>query len=415
MERQAAYDLFTCFLEKCQVKGIDPRKDLSGLLAYGEAKGCFLNPHAVHEVGEWRKLGDLLWEAVLGEDKTARKLAKQWKVVINALQQYHAEQKAAKRVTDALEKVGAASPETLSYPTPPATNTILIRAPELPSITPSAPLMSADLSNSSEKEGVGAEPVSGAESKLASEIAKERREVWNHLAREALMAGDRESADALLEVACSMVYNYVGGDVQATINALDWKWLTQLRSIVSEFGIHGEPTRQMLDYLWGTQILLPGDIRSIMRLILTQHQSLLFSSHWQGLCQESVNVQRQPGDPLHGVTLQELMGLENFSQLEAQALLSPDKLREAMQLARAALNRVKAPGGIPTYMGIKQGREEPFSLFIDRVAGAIEQAGVPDYMRGALLKQCALQNSNQATQAVLVALPGTWTIEESLE
>ncbi|KAF1497877.1 Endogenous retrovirus group K member 9 Pol protein, partial [Eudyptula minor novaehollandiae] len=46
----------------------------------------------------------------------------------------------------------------------------------------------------------------------------------------------------------------------------------QLRATVNESGVKGEPTRQMLDYLWATNILLPGDIRSIMKLILTQHQ-----------------------------------------------------------------------------------------------------------------------------------------------
>ncbi|NXW52755.1 POK9 protein, partial [Nyctiprogne leucopyga] len=46
----------------------------------------------------------------------------------------------------------------------------------------------------------------------------------------------------------------------------------QLRATVNESGIHGEPARQMLNYIWGGNILLPVDIKSIMRLILTQHQ-----------------------------------------------------------------------------------------------------------------------------------------------
>ncbi|KAK1208907.1 POK9 protein, partial [Pygoscelis papua] len=48
----------------------------------------------------------------------------------------------------------------------------------------------------------------------------------------------------------------------------------QLRATVSESGIKGEPTRQMLDYIWGTNILLPGDIRSIMKLHHVQPFSL---------------------------------------------------------------------------------------------------------------------------------------------
>ncbi|NWY34882.1 POK9 protein, partial [Pheucticus melanocephalus] len=37
----------------------------------------------------------------------------------------------------------------------------------------------------------------------------------------------------------------------------------QLRATVSQFKVTGEPTKQMLDYIWGTQILLPADSRSV--------------------------------------------------------------------------------------------------------------------------------------------------------
>ena len=74
MERQAAYDLFTCFLRKRQIKGVDLQKELHGLLAYGYAKGFFQDPHLVHDLTEWRKFGDAIWQAVLDDDKTAKKM-----------------------------------------------------------------------------------------------------------------------------------------------------------------------------------------------------------------------------------------------------------------------------------------------------------------------------------------------------
>ncbi|NXY59018.1 POK9 protein, partial [Callaeas wilsoni] len=48
----------------------------------------------------------------------------------------------------------------------------------------------------------------------------------------------------------------------------------QLRSTVSQFGFKGEPVKQMLDYIWGAQVLLPADCRGIVKLIFTQHQHL---------------------------------------------------------------------------------------------------------------------------------------------
>ncbi|NWZ16026.1 POK9 protein, partial [Agelaius phoeniceus] len=52
----------------------------------------------------------------------------------------------------------------------------------------------------------------------------------------------------------------------------------QLRSTVSQFGVTGEPTKQMLDSIWGTQVLLPADCRGIAKLIFTQHQQLFPAS-----------------------------------------------------------------------------------------------------------------------------------------
>ncbi|NWR24752.1 POK9 protein, partial [Emberiza fucata] len=48
----------------------------------------------------------------------------------------------------------------------------------------------------------------------------------------------------------------------------------QLHSTVSQYGVTSEPIKQMLDYLWDSQLLLPADCRGIARLIFTQHQQL---------------------------------------------------------------------------------------------------------------------------------------------
>ncbi|NWR38026.1 POK9 protein, partial [Tachuris rubrigastra] len=40
----------------------------------------------------------------------------------------------------------------------------------------------------------------------------------------------------------------------------------QLRQTASQYGPTGEPTKQMLDYLFNTQLLLPNDLRGISRL-----------------------------------------------------------------------------------------------------------------------------------------------------
>ncbi|NXY50977.1 POK9 protein, partial [Ceuthmochares aereus] len=46
----------------------------------------------------------------------------------------------------------------------------------------------------------------------------------------------------------------------------------KLHATVNECGLHGEPTKQMINYLWSTNLLLPEDIRNVAKLIMTRSQ-----------------------------------------------------------------------------------------------------------------------------------------------
>ncbi|OWK54521.1 Pol polyprotein [Lonchura striata] len=386
MERQAAYDLFTAFLQRRQIKGIDLQKDLPGLLAYGYAKGFFVNPHTVHELSEWHKFVDKLWEDILDDDKTAKELGKLWKLL-----QHQAEKKAAAQGTSALEKNRGYSREDWlpCVSMPPAVSTV-----ELPPLRPvsedtetesrcepTAPPAPSEQKSTVCQSLSASKPTPRAESDLTEALARERREVWATLAREELDKGDGQALELAAELACPVIFQQqAGGGLTAQITLLDWKLLSQLRATVIQFGVTSEPARHILDYVWSTNILLPGDCRSHAKLIFSPHQRLLFGAHWQAEVNEDVAMQRQPGDPLHGVTVDELMGLGPYFCTEAQAMLGPEKCREAMRLARRAIDKVKDLGGLPAYMGIKQGRDETFGAFIDKAAAAIERAGVPEFM-----------------------------------
>ncbi|NXO37043.1 GAK8 protein, partial [Locustella ochotensis] len=468
MDRQVAYDLFISMLQKRGIRGIDLQKELPGLLAYGYAKGCFANPHTVHELSEWRKLGDILWDAMIDGDKTAKKLGTLWRVAHNELLQIVAEKKAAEKAIEAhknnigygqegepaapaitrvvlppvMPTAGQIYGNDGKWPSaPPVADEEDEESPSLPNSTPqtTAPRISGGDQGPAPRPLRTPDPIPGSLSDLWGEMARQRREVWSNLAKEALRDGDSEMLEAAGDMtssgafAFSVTFQYEEVDAQVGVDALgnpqmqrqqrhagqyqplDWKWLSQLRQTVSQFGIKSKPVKQMLDYLFNSHLLLPVDLRGIAKLLFTQHQQLLFNAHWQQLVNEAVAVQRGPGDPLHGITMDELLGIGPYIRAEAQMTMGPDKVREAMQLVRLAIDRVKEPGGQPIYMGIKQGREETFGAFIDRVAAAIERAGVPDYMKGALLKQCAMQNASPAIQRMISTMGGDWTIEQALE
>jgi len=193
------------------------------------------------------------------------------------------------------------------------------------------------------------------------------------------------------------------------------KFLSQLRTTVNDSGLHGEPTKQMLNYIWGSSVLVPQDIKVIARMIMIQSEQLLWQAHWQQLCEISSNTPRAAEDPLFGVTVQQLMGLGQFATPDMQVHLGPDVCLEGMRTARQALEMVKTSAPTPSYMSVKRGTEETFASFIDRVSEAINRACVLDWMKAALLHQCAMENCNSSTKSILVTLPIDATIKMMLE
>lgn len=157
------------------------------------------------------------------------------------------------------------------------------------------------------------------------------------------------------------------------------------------------------------------DIKGIVRMIMTQSQLLLWQANWQRYCEVSSHQPRQQGDPLSGVTVEQLLGMRRFATIDVQIQLGPDICLEAMRTAQLAIPAVETSPPSPSYMAIKQGGEETFAQFVDRVSAAIDQSGVQEWMKPALLRQRVLENNNPSTKSIILTLPGDATIEQMLE
>ncbi|RMC11181.1 hypothetical protein DUI87_12094 [Hirundo rustica rustica] len=279
MDKQEAYDLFTAFLQKRQIKRLNLGKELPELLEYGYSQGFFINPHTVHELVEWRRFGDKLWELTLDDDKTAKKMSKLWRVVHNELLLCQAEKRAAREVVSAQEKNKDYHPFLgTSTPNPPVFTTIHLpaSAPPLAEVEsrqgannirepPRSPGNAAPVLPQVAMFPDSQEPIPGAESDLAGAMARERHEVWAALAQQGAEQSDKdmlEAASDCLAFPVTFTPNPAGG-LQATVTVLDWKMLAQLRSTVGQYGVTSEPAKQMLEYLFNAHVLLPADIKGI--------------------------------------------------------------------------------------------------------------------------------------------------------
>ena len=97
------------------------------------AKGCFVNPDTMFEQTEWKKFGDKLFDEVISDNKTAKKLMKPWRAVTNALAVHQAEQKVAAAAAERLgrpdgfkEPPHAEVSPVSPYPSPPSIRTFTI-------------------------------------------------------------------------------------------------------------------------------------------------------------------------------------------------------------------------------------------------------------------------------------------------
>ncbi|XP_055576998.1 uncharacterized protein LOC129736822 [Falco cherrug] len=437
MEKEVALALLQHFLEK---RGVSPLKDLAGLITLGKAKGYFKDPESMFEIEEWRNYGDCLWDLVIDDDKVAKKLMKSWREVINCLKRYKVEKQMAAAASNRLEKTDSTAGRFTAggdYFSPPASG-IPVPVVRQPSnqppppphtekeVCPSAPSQDQVL-DGAQNDNLEEEFIE-LEGKATRGQLKDKtfskpvnspphsqlvRVDWDKILREAM---EQKDFDAVTQINCQaypVIYTIDNAGVMTgEHHTLDWKILNQLRSTVNDSGLHGEPTRQMLNYIWGSGILCPEDIKNIMRLILKQSQQLLWQAHWQRLCELSVHASR---DRLAGVTVEQLMGSGPFASIEMQMQTGPDVLLESMKLAREALQKVRTTPATPSYMSVKQGRDESFASFVDRVTDAINRADIADFMKGPLLRQCVLENCNTYTKGILVTLPLDASVETMLE
>ncbi|NXH50043.1 GAK7 protein, partial [Dicaeum eximium] len=460
MESEVALELFTSFLKKREIADLDLKKDPLVLYTYGRAQSLFKASGDLFEVTEWQKLGSILWDKVIDDDKAAHKLMKPWRAVINCLKRHKAEKKVVAVATATLE--GDSNKPGMHYigwdynPIPPVGVTIEIEsrpggkqpsAPPAPAHDPTSSTSAAHPFLGNEQSAVLDDELSDSEEEqLEEEAARYHHEKvltkaaaassnpprghsrklpltkgidWLSIQKEAICNKDYETCSAINDLNYQAFLVFYTQNASAGLNAnyapIDWKLLSQLRATVNNCGLHGEPTKQMLSYIWGLGILLPEDIKSIMRIIMTQSQVMLWQAHWQQLSDRFAEVPRQQNDPLHGVTVEQLMGTGQFVTIEMQAQVGDDILRAAMWLAREAINRVRTAPVSPSYMSIKQGREESFASFVDKVTEAINQANVQDFMKGALLRQCILENCNATTRNIISTMSIYASIEEMLE
>ena len=198
------------------------------------------------------------------------------------------------------------------------------------------------------------------------------------------------------------------GQVVKKWHNFDWKLLRELQKAVMEYGLSNPFVQNLIDVIFSQMILTPFDTGSIVSLVLTPTQRLLFKDDWKKRVDITLlnNTDLQPDDPLRTATANMLLGQGEFANPQVQARLSGRVLQQSQALAAAALKAVPQIGKLnPPYAKIVQSPQEPFVSFLDRLQSAIEKSpNLTPEARSAVGLDLAVQNANPVCKLILSTL-----------
>lgn len=216
---------------------------------------------------------------------------------------------------------------------------------------------------------------------------------WHALLQDDILEGDWEAASA---VACPVVVTRLpNGQPGAEWKPFDWKLMQRVWATVTQYGLFSEASRHLITYVFGANVMTPSDCMSVVRLILSPSQYLLWEKEREQQCQRVVAILRAAGDPLHGVQIDMLLGQGPYADPNIQLTFLTEMHNTAADAARQALFLVPYEKRPPSFTSIKQGVQDPYGNFVNCLVQALERApDLTDEMRAQLLHMLAHENAN---------------------
>ncbi|RMC18183.1 hypothetical protein DUI87_05064 [Hirundo rustica rustica] len=155
--------------------------------------------------------------------------------------------------------------------------------------------------------------------------------------------------------------------------------------------------------------LPPYDIRCLAHVLFQPVKYDISESKWTQLAGKVLVQDATLGqqDPRHVIGIDELLGMDNFADLNRQVALDPLVLNECQRTGMAALiQTIEMAAEKESFMTVVQGTCEPFLRFVERLTASVEKQVEYLNVRMLLLKHLARINCNDDCRRITEALPG---------
>lgn len=182
--------------------------------------------------------------------------------------------------------------------------------------------------------------------------------------------------------------------------------LRDLCKAANEFGRESSYFKGLLCATFYTHVRVPSDIKIVMRCLLPGVEFWIWERFWKRRLKNLLEVYKR--DSLKAfITMDHLLGEGNFKKPQDQVLIIPPEVLEDIKgmAERALLCLPSRTAPSVEYIVIKQGAEENFIDFIDRLLQAMSKKVDDPETQKELLRSLAWVNANESCKRVLEALP----------
>ncbi|XP_029794357.1 endogenous retrovirus group K member 10 Gag polyprotein-like [Suricata suricatta] len=179
---------------------------------------------------------------------------------------------------------------------------------------------------------------------------------------------------------------------------VNFKVIKELKLTVSQYGSGAPYTIALLESLTVTW-LTPSDWQTVCKAVLSGGDYLLWKSEYADFCRDTARRNMQANN---GITLDMLLGENDFSAINTQVLLPDAAFAQIQAAAMRAWRKIPTKGDVTAGLAnIRQGPDEPFADFVHRLLTAAGRIFGSPEAGTEMVKQLAFENANSACQAAI--------------
>ncbi|RMC20584.1 hypothetical protein DUI87_01435 [Hirundo rustica rustica] len=199
----------------------------------------------------------------------------------------------------------------------------------------------------------------------------------------------------------AMPVTYDAQDANPRWERLDREVVRDLMKAVHDNGLGSPYFKQLLKETFNIYDLTPYDLRSLVSIILSDSQFIIWKAKWRKILNELKT--KYQGGPNASFTVAQLDSDPSLDSPARQAKLFPrEVLTDIKNAARKAMVQIP-PAGVTEsiFTDIKQGPSESFTSFVNHLTQAVNRQVTNEGVKLHLIRSLQFANANPKCKCVI--------------